>query len=75
MGIYSHLSDDELQATRDQLMGSLQQRLIAPTSASYAGRSIQFAQQTADIKAEIEAIGIELNRRKGLTERRPIYLV
>ncbi|MEJ2803841.1 hypothetical protein WAE61_18300 [Comamonadaceae bacterium PP-2] len=75
MGIYSYLSVEELKTARAQLMGSLQQRLIAPTSAAYAGRSVQFAQQTADIKAEIEAIGIELNRRKGLTERRPIYLV
>lgn len=74
MGIYRHLSVVELEAMRSTLMASLQQRLTAPTSAGYAGRSVQFGQKVLEIRSEIEAIGDELNRRKGISTRGPFYL-
>ncbi|WP_124961381.1 hypothetical protein [Variovorax beijingensis] len=52
MGIYRHLSVEELQATRSRLMASLHDRLASPTSAAHNGRSVQYQQNVAEIRKE-----------------------
>lgn len=74
MGIYSDLTIEELQATRKRLRDSLHDRLTKATSASFEGRSAQYQQRTDDIRREIEAVGLELDRRAGRVTRGPIYL-
>lgn len=73
MGIYSHLSVEQLQAKRDKLMQALEARLTLPTSASEGGRSVQFNQDTTQIERQIQAIDEELDSRTG-KRRGPIYL-
>ena len=75
MGIYRHLTDAELQATRTRLMASLQDRLTAPTLAAHNGRSVQYQQNVAEIRKEIAAVSEELDRRSGAGSRGPIYIV
>ncbi|MGK3272386.1 hypothetical protein ACSLNH_01695 [Comamonas kerstersii] len=74
MGIYRHLSVEQLQAKRDKLMQALEARLTLPTSASGGGRSVQFNQDTTQIERQIQAIHEELDSRTG-KRRGPIYLV
>ena len=76
MGIYSHLSTDELTAKRDRLLAALESRLTGPSSVSSTGRSVgyQHANQTADIRRELDAINAERSRRDGAPARGPIYL-
>jgi len=79
MGIYRHLSVEELQATRTRLMASLHDRLASPTAAAHNGRSIQYQQDVAEIRKEIAALSEELEARgagvSGGTVRGPIYIV
>jgi hypothetical protein len=77
MGIYSHLSTDELTAKRDRLLAALESRLTGPSSVSSTGRSVgyQHANQAAEIRRELDAINAELSRRGGAPARGPIYLV
>ncbi|WP_295852019.1 hypothetical protein [uncultured Xylophilus sp.] len=77
MSIYSHFTDEQLVATRDQLSASLQARLTTPTSVGFNGRTASFQQQTSEIRKEIQAVTLEIDRRAGTsaTARAPIYLV
>lgn len=75
MGIYSHLSNEQLTQKRDRLIDSLEQRLTGPTAASSQGRSVQYQQQTEAISKELERITGEIEARAGTSSRRPIYLV
>lgn len=75
MGIYSHLTDAELTATRAKLVASLTDRLTAPTSASTNGRAVAYQQRTEEIRREIDAINAELAHRSGTAARRPIYVI
>lgn len=75
MGLYSHYTTAELEALRQRLMDSLHARLTGPTAATSNGRSVQFQQQTDNIRKEAAAVGTELERRSGQADRRPIYLV
>lgn len=75
MGLYSHYTTLELEALRQRLMDSLHARLTGPTSASSSGRSVQYQQQTDNIRKEAAEVGTELARRNGRADRRPIYLV
>lgn len=75
MGIYSHLTEQELTALRTKLVASLTDRLTAPTSASNNGRAVAFQQRTDEIRREIEAVNAELGARQGAPSRRPIYVI
>lgn len=75
MGIYRHLTDEQLTQKRDRLLDSLEQRLTGPTAASAQGRSVQYGQQTDAIRKELEQINAELDVRTGTASHRPIYLV
>ncbi|MFZ7309780.1 hypothetical protein [Comamonas jiangduensis] len=74
MGIYSHLTTEQLQAKRDTYLAALEARLTLPTSASGEGRSVQFGQAPADIERQLRAVNEELARRTGGVTRGPIYL-
>lgn len=73
-GIYSHLTTEQLQAKRDTYLAALEARLTLPTTASGEGRSVQFAQVSADIERQLRAVNEELARRSGGVTRGPIYL-
>lgn len=76
MGIYSHLSDEQLTTTRERLSQSLVDRLTAPTAAgSSSGRNVQYQQRTAEIERQITLINEEISGRTGGAARGPIYLV
>ena len=74
MGIYSHLTTEQLQAKRDTYLAALEARLTLPTTASGEGRSVQFGQAPADIERQLRAVNEELARRTGGVTRGPIYL-
>lgn len=75
MGIYRHLTVEQLEANRDKLLSSLTERLTKPTSVGFEGRNVQFNQRTDEIRRELEAINTELDRRNGVATRSPIYIV
>jgi hypothetical protein len=75
MGIYSHLTIQQLETQRAELSAALQRRLTQPSSASSNGRSISYQQQIADIRRELLAINAELAHRCGQRVAGPIYLV
>ena len=75
MGIYSHLTNEQLTQKRDRLLDSLEQRLTGPTAASTQGRSVQYQQQTDAIRKELKDITGEIDARAGTASHRPIYLV
>jgi hypothetical protein len=75
MGIYSHYTADQLTALRDKLTAALHDRLINPSASSWGDRRIQFDQQTADIRKEVDAVNAEIATRSGTVTRGPIYLV
>jgi uncharacterized protein YukE len=88
MGIYSHLSTEELTAKRARLVDALELRLTGPSRVAFAGNSSEFNhrvseyQQAIDhLRREINAINAELDRRgasgslTGSNARAPIYLV
>ena len=76
MGIYSHFTDPELDALRTKLVASHIARLTGPTSASNAGRSVMYQQETSKIKSAIEEVIAEIDLRAGRGgSRRPIYMV
>lgn len=75
MGIYSHLTDDELRATRARLSASLTDRLTTPTAGGFNGRTVEYRQRMEDIRREIGDINAELGNRAGTPSRGPIYLV
>lgn len=80
MGIYSHLTTEQLTKRRDSYLDALDARLTGPTQASsggqgVGGRSVQFNADTTQLRQAIEAINAELLRRAGQQPRRPIYMV
>lgn len=75
MGLYSHYTVNELTALRDRLMGSLHDRLTAPTAATSNGRSIQYQQDLKQIRQELADVNTEIARRSGQATRAPIYMV
>lgn len=78
MGIYSHLSDDQLTTTRDRLTQALTDRLANPSTISSADRRVQFdnaGQSIAEIRKALADINAEFDRRTGKAAHRPIYLV
>lgn len=75
MGLYSHLTADELTALRSRLMAALHDRLTGPASAASNGRSVQYQNIIADIRKELADVNIEIARRSGQATRRPIYMV
>ncbi|EXU79453.1 hypothetical protein AX13_04915 [Comamonas aquatica DA1877] len=80
MGIYSHLTTEQLTTRRDSYLAALDARLTGPTQASSSAegagaRSVQFNADTTQLRQAIDAINVELLRRAGVQPRRPIYLV
>lgn len=80
MGIYSHLTTEQLTKRRDSYLAALDARLTGPTQASSSAegagaRSVQFNADTTQLRQAIEAINAELLRRTGQQPRRPIYMV
>ncbi|AUN95412.1 hypothetical protein [Pseudazoarcus pumilus] len=75
MGIYSHQTTEQLTALRTTLQASLTDRLTKPTAAGSGDRNARFDQQVAEIRKELGAVCAELDRRNGVVEHRPIYLV
>jgi hypothetical protein len=80
MGLYSHLTTDQLTAKRDSYMAALDARLVGPTQASSSAdgvgaRAVQFNGDTTQLRRQIAEINAELQRRTGQRLPRPIYLV
>ncbi|MDR2325488.1 MAG: hypothetical protein LBE51_08835 [Acidovorax sp.] len=80
MGLYSHLTTDQLTAKRDSYMAALDARLTGPTQASSSAdgvgaRAVQFNGDTTQLRRQIAEINAELQRRTGVRLPRPIYLV
>lgn len=73
--MYGHLTVEELTILRDKLQTSLTARLTAPTSAEGSGRRVQYQQDPAKIRAELNLVLAELSRRSGTVARGPIYMV
>ncbi len=74
MGIYSHLTTEQLQAKRDTYLAALEARLTLPTTASGEGALGAVGQAPADIERQLRAVNEELARRCGGATRGPIYL-
>lgn len=72
--MYGHMTVSELTALRTRLQTALHDRLTAPTSASSAGRQVQYQQRVQDIRRELEAVNAEIARREGDVMRGPIYM-
>ena len=80
MGIYSHLTTEQLTARRDSYLAAIDARLTGPTQASHStdgvgARSVQFNADTSQLRRAIDDINAELLRRTGQPARKPIYLV
>lgn len=89
MGIYSHMTTEELRTLRTQYSQSLTERLTGPSKIAASGKTVAFNdraveyQQTIEhLKKEIERINSELKSR-GVDDslsgadnaRGPIYLM
>ena len=80
MGIYSHLTTEQLTARRDSYLAAIDARLTGPTQASNStdgvgARSVQFNADTTQLRRAIDDINAELAQRNGQAVRKPIYLV
>ncbi len=80
MGLYSHLTTEQLTARRDSYLAAIDARLTGPTQASHStdgvgARSVQFNADTSQLRRAIDDINAELLRRTGQPARKPIYLV
>ena len=80
MGLYSHLTTEQLTTRRDSYLAAIDARLTGPTQASHSAegisaRSLQFNADTSQLRRAIDDINAELDRRSGRSARRPIYLV
>ena len=80
MGLYSHLTTEQLTARRDSYLAAIDARLTGPTQASHStdgvgARSVQFNADTSQLRRAIDDINAELARRTGQPARKPIYLV
>lgn len=80
MGLYSHLTTEQLTARRDSYLAAIDARLTGPTLASHStdgvgARSVQFNADTTQLRRAIDDINAELLRRTGQPARKPIYLV
>ena len=80
MGLYSHLTTEQLTARRDSSLAAIDARLTGPTQASHStdgvgARSVQFNADTTQLRRAIDDINAELLRRTGQPARKPIYLV
>ena len=80
LGLYSHLTTEQLTARRDSYLAAIDARLTGPTQASHSsdgvrGRSVQFNADTTQLRRAIDDINAELLRRTGQPARKPIYLV
>ena len=80
MGLYSHLTTEQLTTRRDTYLAAIDARLTGPTQASHStdgvgARSVQFNADTTQLRRAIDDINAELQRRTGQQPRRPIYLV
>lgn len=88
MGIYSHISTDELIAKRTRFVDALELRLTGPSRVVSGGNSSEFNNRSSEyqlaidhLRKEINSINAELERRgasgsvTGSNARAPIYLV
>ena len=80
MGLYSHLTTEQLTARRDSYLAAIDARLTGPTQASHStdgvgARSVQFNADTTQLRRAIDDINAELAQRNGQVVRKPIYLV
>ena len=80
MGLYSHLTTEQLTTRRDSYLAAIDARLTGPTQASHStdgvgARSVQFNADTTQLRRAIDDINAELLRRTGQPARKPIYLV
>ncbi len=76
MGIYSHLTTEQLTAKRDRLLQALEDRLTQPTAAgSPSGRNTRYDQNPEQLRKELAEVTSELQNRDGTSSRGPIYIV
>lgn len=88
MGLYSHLTDADLIAKRDQYMAAHERSLTGPSkvassgsSVSFNDRAVEYQQTIKNLENALRAINAELQAR-GLAPntstakpRQPIYLI
>lgn len=77
MGLYSHLTTEQLTARRDSYLAAIDARLTGPTQASHStdgvgAPSVQFNADTTQLRRAIDDINAELARRSGPAVRKPI---
>jgi hypothetical protein len=81
MGIYSHISTEDLTAKRSRLVDALELRLTTPSRVASGTHAAEYQQVSEQIRKEIGGINSELERRgasgslSGSNARSPIYLV
>lgn len=76
MGIYSHLTTEQLTAKRDKLLQALEDRLTQPTAAgSASGRNARYDQNPDQLRKELAEVIAEIGKRDTTATRGPIYLV
>lgn len=75
MGIYSHLSEAELTAKRNELLNSLERVASGVASVSSNGRSVSYHTQSGEVRRLLNEVNAELTRRAGGNTYGPIYLV
>jgi hypothetical protein len=74
--MYGHMTVAQLVAQRDTLQAAYTRALTGPTVAAGTGRRVEYAQNAAAIRRELESVIAEIARRCGKTPARgPIYLV
>lgn len=75
MGLYSHLSDAELAAKRDDLLASIEEAAAGVSSVSHTGRSVAYQQNLSEARRLLDAVQAEIDHRAGRATRAPIYMV
>lgn len=75
MGIYSHLTDEELRAKRDKLLTAMERAASGTASVSSAGRSVSYQSSLSEARRLLNEVQAELARREGAAPLGPIYLV
>lgn len=74
MGIYSHLTDPELAAKRDQLLAAVESSSSGVASVSHNGRSVAYQHSAANARRLLGDVQAEIDRRAGRAVRGPIYM-
>lgn len=74
MGIYSHLTDADLTAKRDQLLAAVESTASGIASVNHNGRGVSYSSSAANARRLLGDVQAEIDRRAGRAARGPIYM-